>query len=256
MSNTEKLTLTHPEVQAAKVRWEVSRNKHRGGRPRKQNLSFEEWFERFNEGLTFTAIASDIGVSRERVKQIYDIHFFELFGGNSGQDRYRSKTHKQRLIIARRAEETLFKNPTFRIIAKQAEKAGYAVAAVPHHQDGRLTGTVRTSFLSINHRPCSIHVCSKVTTTSVGGRLYAKFNLALNTLKKVEAVVFRIVVEGYAEQTFVVPSELLQTRIFNRLSERKYRQILIPVERPLTNKKAHACIDFWKYEGAWHLLRN
>ena len=87
MFDKEVLTLDHPAVQAAKAKWDARRSKE-GDARRKQNISFEDWFEYFKANcIRMQALGEHAGVSRQRVQQIYTKHFQEIFGGRSGRER-------------------------------------------------------------------------------------------------------------------------------------------------------------------------
>src|SRR5215203_3091765 len=87
------LVLSCPAVQAAKDNW----NEQLGRRRVKRNVTFDQLFNLFNSDMRQIRIAEIVGLSRERVRQIYDSYFRDLYDARSGRQRYHAYTREKRL---------------------------------------------------------------------------------------------------------------------------------------------------------------
>lgn len=70
-------------------------------------------------------------------------------------------------------------------------------------------------------------------------------------LLEVEAVIGHLAAEGHPERLFVVPSQVLQERVFRPPLTSMRKVVYFPYERTRTYKPL---IDYRQYENAWHLL--
>jgi hypothetical protein len=73
-------------------------------------------------------------------------------------------------------------------------------------------------------------------------------------LSELDAVVFHTAAPGRKSHTFVVPSEILRTRIFQPPITKEDKWIYLPSEKVPRRKKTAPLIDYWDYEDAWQLL--
>src|SRR6185437_1125180 len=151
MLQEQPLTLEHPAVQAAKARWDA-REKYRSS---KHNLTFEELFEYFKaDCVRQTRVAELAGITRQRIHQIYNKWFRDLFEGKSGHDRRHACTLENRQVELKRAEAELFEDPFVKKIVQKARTAGCTVEAIPHDS---FYGEVLRGDIIINGYLSSLH---------------------------------------------------------------------------------------------------
>ena len=249
--NTEPLTLAHPAVQAAKARWDAAGKRS----PRKHTLTFEDLFEYFKVNcVRQTAIAVEADLTHQRIYQIYNYYFRELFGNSSGRDRVKSCTLEGRLVVVKKNENELLADEDIKVISEKARDAGCIVSAIPSlsTRNNMPVGSVLQAQVSINGHRCLIRSSTRASTFG-SKRLYCTFSLSHSLLEISEAVVFYTHVEGFPKHLFVVPSSVLLAAVFGPSSTKKYKNIYIPVEK-LPPGKMRPRINYWQYEDAWHLL--
>jgi len=105
-------TLAHTDASAltAKAKWDADA-KYRNRPNARLHLEFNEWLEYFSTNcVRFRGLARQTGVSYQRVQQIYDKYFRELFDERDGRQRYRACTLERRAIEVKQAESRLLKS--------------------------------------------------------------------------------------------------------------------------------------------------
>ena len=252
MLDEQPLTLAHPLVQAAKAKWDTAGNITR----RKHNASFEDWLEYFkSDCVRFEAIGDEVGLTRERVRQIYNDHFCELFEGKSGRERVQACTLESRHVKTKRSESELFENdPVVRVVVEKARAVGCRVSAVPTLSEGVPTGSVWARRVLVNGHLCSLHRLQQVWSLRATCRRYAHASVSLTTLAEVGACIFHVTLENLPVRTFVIPSLDLQSRKRGSGPKKAAASIYFPTEKLPTNPQGCKGHDWWQYEDAWHLL--
>jgi hypothetical protein len=185
-------------------------------------------------GLNMSQIAKRVGVSRERIRQIYTGRLSKEFGGLTG----RQLCHKA--LLARRRTLSLETPPideNARKVWDLCRSLGIEVsriAVLPERNPPRYA----THWLVISGRRCSIH-CAREALP--GGRGSCRRYFRAQAARWPEAE-FTIMVVG-GERILVIPQVAFE-------SERFY-----VTERPgLSVYRYKAKADWWAYENAWHLL--
>jgi AraC-like DNA-binding protein len=226
----------------------------RGARP-KHTLTPDEFFELFNSGIPQIRIAELTGLSRERIRQIYDRQFRELFGGKSGRERFSAYTLKRRLAQAdQKAKERERKVAELNPVIDQARAAGCTVNFVLRKKGRKTTRDIEPRLLDINGRRCLIYPSiSRSAIQGEGGkRRYVSVRVSHGTVLGVEAVVLRTTVRKHPEHTFVIPSKALLRAYFNPPKDSAALYIAAEPLSPYNNHFPR--VDYWNYEDAWHLL--
>ena len=145
---------------------------------------------------------------------------------------------------ARRAAElTMTPEQVMELVANDARARGFAVSL--ELQQRRLSYCSRS--LVINGKRCALLHTTNLVFTSRTGKLYSRFE---GRRRRLEKVAFAIIAQEHlsANRLWVVPAHVLLSVI----GTKKRGTFYLPVERNRTD--ALPVIDWWHYEGAWHLL--
>jgi hypothetical protein len=233
----QSLSLDDSAVKNARTRWEEST----GQRRTKHSLSFDEFFQYFQaDCVRYGAIGAQIGVSRERVRQIYNRYFRELFNGKNGKQRWHACSVESRNVKIAHSIKELLDQPMPRAVIDQARAAGCIIDVIAY--DDVSAGRVKKHRLSINGHRCEVRASIKT------GKGYFRMRIRRSVLEAVEAVLL-LCKEGEVERLFVVPSKVLLGR--SKSSSISFR---VPGERYSNSKRSKTGLDFRSYENAWHLL--
>jgi hypothetical protein len=231
----EEITLDHPAVQAAKKRWDDPLHQVQ----RKHTATFEELFEYFKQpASSHIAIAEKLALSRERVRQLYETYFQEIFG-ISAQDRRDEYTR-----------EILKHHPRMKVVAAQASEAGCLFQLIPVRADKRIL-PCRSSAL-VNGHLCSVHF-ARTDARMKKSHTYGRIHVPTETLYSVYALICHVSVKGLPERTFILPAQDIRIA-YGVLRDQKSHSLYLPFDRPIHLKSARPKIDYWKYENAWKLL--
>jgi hypothetical protein len=258
MVREQNLMLAHPAVQAAKARWDAGEKKRR--HLVRHNLTFERLFELFKANHhSMNAIGEEIAIghiSRERVRQIYDKYFRELFEGQSGHERFSACMLKRRLARFKDSENKLFESPIIKAIVESARRAGCKVKAVPNAdlEHGKSCGSVRPTTLMINGYKCSVHFSLVARRPRERKRFYGQVALSYSVLREVDVFIAHTAIAGFPQRTFVIPSSFLLKLYFTPLNI-KWKVLYLPLEQLPVYNNRRPRFDIWQYEDAWHLLQ-
>jgi len=186
----------------------------------------------------FTTIAAMLGVTRERVRQIYNRHFRDEFGA------YR--TGHARQIICRRkrtsvARKALRPSGAALIVAEMAERRGLTVSAVLSESRDIVYASSRKLFVS--GKKCRARVVS--STCRANPKQIVRYWHVPATSDYSQEVV--IILAG--GNVFIIPGAIFGT----------LRSHYIPTDRPSDRAGARRCgmaakIDYWSYLDRWDLL--
>jgi hypothetical protein len=235
-------------VQAAKAKWDTYA-------PRKHKLTFEDLFEYFKvDCVRQNAVAVEAGLTRERIRQIYNKYFRELFDGKSGRERMHACTLEKNIVKIKQAESTLFETDVvIKAIVEKAREAGCKIEAVPQLTNKGFVKEARNSILVVNGHLCSVHNPTARIKHPDLKRVSTRTSLSRSVLSKVEASIFHTTVDGYPEHTFVVPTAILLTSGFSSTTK-EIKTFILPMEKSPVPRGCAPRIDYWQYENAWHLL--
>ncbi|MEK7613141.1 MAG: hypothetical protein AAB449_03290 [Patescibacteria group bacterium] len=248
MRDTETLTLAHPRVQALKRKWEAALVRYSP----KHTLSFEDLFEYFKANChRMEVIGAHGGITRQRVQQIYNKWFRDLFGDLSGRDRQKSCTLEKNLARLEKETNELLSNGKIKTIGGKLRSAGCVITGIAG-SGGRLL----RNQITLNGHRCLVHTSTKARSLGVQTeRLYYAFNVSLSLLQTVEAVIFYVCAKNFQERLFVVPSSVLLAAFFETSADKKYNRVYIPAEKILLRTRGVVSrINWWQYEDALHLL--
>jgi|GEM_PF-6546447 len=253
MLDQEPLTLVHPAVQAAKAKWEAGQKYRHSVR---HNLTFEDFFEYFKaDCVRHTRVAELTGLSRERIRQIYNRYFREIFDNKSGRQRGKACTLENRLVKVNRTENELFETDTIiKTVVEKARAAGCEVRSIPYIKDDMLTGAIDVNALLVNGHRCAVHSLSYGFRRKGLKRVYTCIRMPFAELVATEAVILFTSVAEFDEHLFVMPSSTLREVVFGNDPTAMAKTIYLPTEKlPIYNNQRPR-IDWWEYEEAWHLL--
>jgi len=253
--DTQTLTLDHPDVQAAKARWDAARRK--ASFSRKSSFSFENFFERFkDEGVRLSALQKDTGLTRERLRQIYNQYFRPLFGNRSGKERLHNHVVRTRFAKIKEAEAELFStNELIRRAVTDARARGFVVEAVPLQTTGEEVGVVSTTLLRINGHLCSVKRASRIFATRGMRKRYISTTVALSVLEQVDMLIIYTEPEGLPERTFILSTKDIRAA-YRRPITQTFRTLYLPTEKPSQSRDNYSRLKYWKYKDAWRLLRH
>lgn len=247
MSTT--VTLTHPAVRAAKARWNES--KRYCARHSKRKVTFEQYFAYFRKGILNVRIAELVGLSSERIRKIYDQYFRQLFGGKSGRERMKAIALENRIANLKYLERRLFNdNATVKKIVRQARGAGCTVEAV----SGYSMYKVMHKYLLIDGHRCSVHRATYKMLIPGMKSYYARVAVRCSSITEEKAIIIHSAIPGEVERTFVIPTVALR-KAMPVIMKRERTWIYLPTKKIPAYRNHLPQMDFWRYEGAWHLLR-
>jgi hypothetical protein len=216
-------------------------------------FSYNELEDLLDEGLTYQEIAELAGVSRQRVEQICKRYFAPF--REIGWERRKILNEKTWEENAKAHIEEIEK---LSLLKREAEKAGLEVSPV---QTLNNPSYCHTNLIRVDDKLCGVYhssIPSKVAKRCY--RTYYRFNMAWSTLKQIEFVV--VMIGENAEMVFIIPSEvMLNLRSTSRkykgksIRARRYKTWYVPGEKREPYNNQMPDLDWWKYEGAWELLK-
>lgn len=243
----QPLTLKHPAVKAARAKWDAAQSR---GQASKHNLTFEQLFDYFKvDEVRHLHIARQAGLSRERVRQIYNKYFRDIFEGSRGRERREAYAHKSRKDRAKQSIKCLLSNDkALAAITKSVHRAGGVVEFVGRDNQQ----SVYTNRVCANGHLCSVYKLYNSWSTPKAKREYARVTLAPSTIQTTEAVIFYSGVNGYTPLIFVVPTSTL----LNAFPDLEYKRkgMVIPLKKLPSYNNQKTRIDWWQHEEAWHHL--
>lgn len=211
----------------------------RAGNPKRLRLSFDELLDRFSlDCNTFTSIGIESGVSRERIRQVYNKYFRAILGEHrDGRTRVKICTRKRNSV---KRQELAAQDPVrFLDVLTLARAAGkHAGPSIGVYSKKGVR--VRTTSIEINGKMCAVRRCGKPTQTSPKTHPYWRIHARINA-----ATEFIICVT--AAGVFVVPAKDVASYS---------GWLYIPTVRPEDSRYPTypRRVDFWKYHEAWSLI--
>jgi len=230
-------------------------NETRGARPR-HSLTTEDFFQLFNSGIPHIRIAELTGLSRERIRQIFNRDFRDLFGGESGRKRFSTYTQKKRAAQAyqnaKERERKIFYE--LKPIIERARDAGCTVDFIFRKKNRNTKREIEPRLLAINGHRCLIYPSVSRATAPAQSckRRYLWITASYHSLSHVRAVVIRTKARKHAVHIFVIPSKILLKAYFTPFKQRTTLHFCVEKLPPYQNQFPR--VDYWKYENAWQLL--
>mgnify|MGYP003393879720 CR=1 FL=1 len=251
------VTLSDPAVQAMKVEWERTRNKCY---KMKTTLTFDQLFLLFiQKDLSFSSIAKEANLSRERIRQIYNTYFLSIFKIDTKTRKMKVRVElkdKVQAIKIRQAEEALnLLEGSVKVVLSKAQQVGCTVKAIPQRRlnSNVLSGKVFRKRLLINDQTCSILFAR--TYFNPDGKYdnyYAHVHFSPVLLDSFKFLILHINIPSFPETFYVIPCD----ELLKRLVEKKLKKtinIYIPLKKVFV--KNDSIYSFFEtYKEAWHLL--
>lgn len=232
-------------INQAREKW----NK-RNPRQQRKLIDFDTLLNHFKECKTQNEIAIIFGVSRERIRQLYDEYFCEIFDGVEGKKRMVSAIQKRRTFSSRKIEEELFQTEPLKTVVGQAINAGHNVSCFPVRNSGL---KVSPKKININNSGCLIKTVTSVFIPTGSKKTYAHSFIILDGKEKnPDFVIFYIKIKGYPQRIFIVPYDVIKYVCCNQKNKQKC--LNIPTEKTQIYKNRFPKINWWEYENAWHLI--
>lgn len=238
-------------VACARRRFEKSVTK--GDRRRKITLSFDEFLDHFaNDCVSFkevAQIACEGGVSRERIRQLYEKYFRQLFPAKrTGQERQQICSLKRHRVAAKLAIHDFSGNPSLAKIARYAKEAGCTVERVVSRNRQHVVITRR--LLLINGMCYQVYFARNIVRPSV--RSIARYSHVVILKRSLQQVVGIIVLQegvGYTDRIFIIPTRDVLDAYGSH--ERGSLSLFIPTESRPSYQNSQPRLAWGKYEGAW-----
>lgn len=187
---------------------------------------FEEFLEKLEYGYTFADIGKHYGITRERVRQLYNAHFSILF-----PTKRKTRT---------KAVNDLASSPNFEPFIKQFYIEDIDFSLYPTHF-GR--GHLSRTLMYVNNK-----VCKLVGNPAVYDK-YHRISCSTTTLQKIDFLLIHRKIEGES-QFFIIPKDVLESLVN---MEVEYHGFYIPL---IFSEKGYnkSQIDYKQYLDAWYLL--
>jgi hypothetical protein len=157
-------------------------------RRRKCKLSFDQLCRRFERGDSFANIALSAGISRSRLRVIYEAWFCKLLRLPSGKNR-REKQQNERRKIRDKNLRTLPRSKAIRAIART--EGTRWVKPVPRDQRSR-PGQIRLREVLLRGRLCGVHHLRNTRRQKGRHAVYASTTIYRGPLERQEVKSFYI----------------------------------------------------------------
>lgn len=213
--------------------------------------AYERWFRRFKRVYnSFTDIATEEGLSRERISQIYENYFAPFLPQKNGKERLHAcALHRAKLNFERTQRQI---PPRLKEIAREAKSHKFTVYSVPCKMYA--SHASRKSLcdeLIINEKRCKIH---RIT----GGKSPHANAVATSvwhpTLGYYDIYIFYVDIEGFQKTFFIVPKEIIRDA---NLCVSKIGRVIfsLPLTERLGGVGNRTKVNWREFRGAWHLLK-
>lgn len=190
----------------------------------------------------FRALAKKYHRSTERIRKIYRQILAPYLEANG---RLRFRTYAIRRPHFHDTPQDLLR------IATRAEEKGHKVEYV--NRISEKDGSVETcvSFVIINGCVCKIHSLINSHAQKARNQKYSKTSIRLSSLTQAQYQIFFVHPEGFSENFYIVPSEILRPRAQH---EHANVGIYIPLLATPQRNPFHK-IPWEQYRDAWHLIK-
>lgn len=251
--NNSSLITDAARLQQAREKFD--RQTGRPGASRTYQAEFDDLLKLFGDpDETLRSIGDKLGVSKERVRQIYRMYFCELFDGASARTRRRNNARQRKAQKAHDEVRMSARFELWRAVESQARKEGFKdIQGISTR-----CGTIKRRSIKIGNARCLLQKVRVAFEPNKGnGRFFSRVGIVAPRLKKHDFLVVYQKVEGFPIRFFVFPRTVLVAVFGEPDSWEKYVQDLyFPMEHyPRYRNAFSPRICVWKYEDAWHLLR-
>lgn len=224
-----------------------------GNRRRKITLSFDEFLDHFaNDCMSFkdvAQIACKGGVSRERIRQLYERYFRQLFPAKrTGQERQQICGLKRRRVAEKVAKHDFSGNSSLAKVARYAKEAGCTVERVVSRKRGQVAVSHR--LLSVNGMPYQVYCTRNVSRPSV--RCIARYShvgVLKQSLHRVAGIIVLQEDVGSTDRIFIIPTRDVLDAYGSH--ERRSLSLFIPTESRPVYQNSQPRLAWGKYEDAW-----
>jgi hypothetical protein len=240
--------LDDSKVAIARNRFE--KRDSRGQKRYKARLTFDELLGHFaNDCMSFTAIGALIceeGITRERVRQIYNQYFRDLLPGKkTGRRRVRICTLKRRAVATSFAKSDFSDDEILGKVAKLATEASCVVERSLVGNEWK-KGAFRR--ILINNSNYAVYIAHARCYSGGGKTPRCRFEISRTVLREVAGIVFVLEVDGFENRVLVIPSR----HVTRAVRETGNSLFLYPplVRHPVVSTKPFI-LDWNQYENAW-----
>lgn len=215
----------------------------------KVTMTFEELFEAFqSDCITLTRIGELNGVSRERIRQIYNLWFRDLFEGKSGRGRIKACTIVNRAVRREGLKHVGLDDPTtfHGFVSQKAISLGFAVERLPSDGNSNSSFLIpQHGRLLINSHIVGLRWVSKFR--KIGGNHYGCVHVSRSRLFGEFAIV------AYLEpkdEFYIIPTAPILA-----VMGRKEATILYILQKKALFPRRAPRINFFDHVNRWDLLR-
>jgi hypothetical protein len=160
-------------------------------RRKKCKLSFSQIWDRLRRGDTVASIAAAAGVSRSRMRIIYDMWFRKLMRLPKEKERRERQQRKNRKAIAERMERL----PQRYAVRKIARAEGNGMVKPVLRDQRTRPGQIRLREIMVGDRLCGVHYLRNIHASNKRNRnraMYAYTTLLRSTVKRQDCKIFYI----------------------------------------------------------------
>lgn len=229
-----------PSAEDASVRFERSRKYY----PRRFNITFEELRKLFDEGRTYQEIADELGVTRQRVEQIYNVYVRPV-AGESGRSRRAAIVRKKQI---KNAQKSFFSHTRIRELMTIIESAGLDVTCLTTKNNRNFS---YANVLEICGRKCKV-LLTRTARHQSPSSLTRYYRLTITqAILQAEFLIAMVGEDMDALSIFVVPTSVLKGLIGSVGRKTMY----IPEKAPEPSDNNRGMLNWWSYQNKWELLQ-
>ena len=216
-------------------------------RRRKVRIGFDKLYELFAADQSFAKIATAAGVSRVRIRAIYDEHFQELFSVAT-TERRKARERRRRDDMSRRIAQAIAEDRVLEAITASAARARPKRTIEPILVDRRGDPCKRYRHRAVlvdGKDVETVHHIKNAQVFTKGGLVYGTTSLHRDKLKASRWTIFIVDVPRYRRKVIRCESAKLLKTLFGRTAIRKSVYI------PLAGRPENPRYDFLADEGNW-----
>jgi len=208
---------------------------------------YEQFHEQFSSDLSYQEIGRLLGVSRQRVHQIYQRYFRGKFPHREGYIRVKHITRQRH---RKRFGEYLLRTPPLKDLYLECTTRGIVLDPLhsPHPN--------KPLNLLANGKRIKLHVVKCAYTFTTRLKPYAHVSCSIKWLRVCNYILILDIAFG-EPRYFIIPSRDLLTSIHKRRCRTYPRRIsiYIPEKRTLFRHQGNKpVINIWQYESRWDFL--
>ena len=200
-----------------------------------------------------TTIASEASIAVSTLSVLYAEHFAPFVGPKTLHERM---LHNQRVLASKRQSvlvETLEEAQDARKrVVDAAKSAGYTVRPDMRQKNETTCPIARSNSVIISGHRCSIRTLRKAAEKQDRKRHYAETTVDRRAFDAFDGIIFVIVIEGYLEEMYIVPSNDLKESLFADGDPSNQRRVFIPLYECEVKRKRR--LDFSAYRNSFAAL--